>query len=223
MFRSKVCGITGIIHEVDHLEEMTTPAPILLTGCDSLLTLYRYMKPVHSIKAQWHHCDILSHLQASIHSNKSKHTWLHIKAHLSRTQPRTKLSPNAILNEKMDALAGMVMDAYSKAIPITPTLGMPIVWVGKSQLKGNIKQSVYICLTRHPIKDYLEDRKFISHGSYNLAAWDALCKAQGSDHNRDLCISKMICNQIPTLQIIHRRKQVVSDKCPFCHTAVKDV
>ena len=146
-FCSEVCGVTGIIHEVEHLEEKATPEPILLTGCGSLSTLYQCMKPVYSIKARQHHCDVLSHLQALIHSNRSKHTWLHVKAHQSRFQPKKKLSPNTLLNEKMDTLAGKVMTAYPKALPFTPTLGMPIVWVGNCQLTGNIKQSLYIHLT----------------------------------------------------------------------------
>ena len=99
-FHSEVCGVTGIVHKINHLETLMTPAPILLTDCNSLMTLYRCKAPQYSVRARWNHCDLLSHLQASIHANATNHTWMHVPAHQIRKKPTSHLSRNALLMKK---------------------------------------------------------------------------------------------------------------------------
>ena len=222
-FRSKIGGVTGIVQEVRCLETLTYLAPIILTGCGSLSTLHRCMSPQYSIIAQWAHCDLLSHLQASIHTNTSKHAWMHIKAHQTRVKPRSQLSRNALLNEEMDALATKIIEAFPKADPFQPSIGMPTIHFHKVWITGNVKKSLYHLITRQPVKAHLEDRKVIGYGTYDMIDWISIPRARGSNHNQDLCMSKVLCNQLPALQILCRRKHFTSNKCPFCAVATEDL
>ena len=135
-----------------HLQTLTNPAPILLTECDSLSTLYQCAAPHYSVKARWNHCDLLSHLQASIHANETNHAWMHVPAHQIKKKPVTHLSRNALLNKEMDALASRIMETYPKAAPFRPTVRMPTVHYGKIAITGNICCSLYLHLTRKPVK-----------------------------------------------------------------------
>ena len=222
-FCSEVGGVSGIVHKVTHLETLASPAPILLTGCDSISTLHHCMSVQHSVKARWSHCDLLSNLQAPIHLNTSTHAWMHVKAHQTRTKIRSQLLRNALLNEDMDALATKIMEAFLKAEKFETSIGMPSIHCRKIWIACNIKQSLYQLLRRQPVQAYLEDRKVVGHGTYDLIDWVTICKAQGSNHNWDLQRSKVISNQLPTLQILYCRKHVISDKCLFCTVAVEDM
>ena len=110
-FRSEVCGVIGIVHVITHLETLTNPAPILLTGCNSLTTLYQCVAPQYSVKARWNHCDLLSHLQALIYANETNHAWMHVPAHQIRKKPASHFYRNALLNKEMNALASRIMEA----------------------------------------------------------------------------------------------------------------
>ena len=121
----------------------------------------------------------------------------------------------------MDALASQIMDAYSTAEPFRSTIGMPTVHYCKIAMTGNIHSSLYCHLMRQPVKTYLESSYIIGLGTYDSIAWEVINKARGLRHNLDMQISKLICNQLPTLQTLSRQKQVISDKCPFCKTMVE--
>ena len=224
LFLSEIGGFKGLVYEVKYLETLTPPAPILLTGNDSLSTLHCCMSPWYSVKARCAHCDLLSHLQTSIHLNNSNHAWMHVKAHQTRTKIRCQLSKIALLNENMDALATKITEAFPKADRFQSTIGMPSVYCGKVWITGNVKHTLYQLITRQLVQAYLEDKKISGPGMYDLIDWVTIRKARGYNHNRDLCMSKIIiCNQLPTVQILHRRQHVTSDKCPFCKVAVEDV
>ena len=181
------------------------------------------MPPQDSVKAPWVHCNLLGHLQASIHANTSKHAWIHVKAHQTRVKPRSQLSRNALLSEDMDALATKIMEAFLKADLFQSSMGMPTVHFHEVWITCNVKQSLYGLITRQLVQEYLEDRKVIDSGTYDMIDWISICKARGSNHNQDLRMSKVICNQLPTLQILCHRKVVTSNKCPFCAVATEDL
>ena len=123
-FCSKIGGLTGIIHEVAHFEQLLTPVLILITGCDSISALHRCLAPTYSVKDPWHHCNLLSNLQAFLVSNSSAHTWMHVKAHQTKVTACQNLSYNIQLNEDMDALATRIMDNFpsSHLFPSNPTV-----------------------------------------------------------------------------------------------------
>ena len=95
------------------------------------------------------------------------------------------------------------------------------VYCGKVWTTGNMKQALYQLITRQPVQAYLEGKKVIRPGTYDLIDWVTICKARGSNHIRDLRMSKVICNQLPTL--LHCRRHVTSDKCLFYKVTVEDV
>ena len=168
------------------------------------------------------HCDLLSHLQASISANETNHAWMHVPAHQIRKKSARCLTRNALLNKEMDSIASWIMEAYPSAAPFNSTVDMPTVHYGKIIITGNIQSSLYHHLTRQPVRQYLESRNIIGPGTYDTVAWEAIHKARGWKHNLDMRLSKLICNQLPTLQTLHRWKQVISNKCPFCKTKVED-
>ena len=84
-----------------------------------------------------------------------------------------------------------------------------------STITGNVKRALYLHLTRTCLEKYLESKHIIGHHTYLLIFWPAICKAQGFNKNQDIRITKLICNQLPTMQILHWRKHATTDKCPY--------
>ena len=119
-------------------------------------------------------------------------------------------------------IASRIMEAYTPAAAVRSTVGIPTVHYCKTAITGNICCSLYCHLTRQPVKNYLESRRINGPGTYDSIAWEAINKARGLRHNLDMQIFKLICNQLPTLQTFFCRKWVISDKCLFCKTKVKD-
>ena len=90
------------------------------------------------------------------------------------------------------------------------------------KLAGYITKSVYLHLTRARVLQYLEDKCVIGPNTHLPICGKVIQKACSLNKNRDICISKLICNQLPTLQVLIQHKYKIDNKCPFCKTHVED-
>ena len=79
-----------------------------------------------------------------------------------------------------------------------------------------MESTLYSELLSQPVSAHLEDSEVIGPISTSLVHWPSIQQACTSNWNQNLCISKVICNQLPTMQIMFWQNHATIDFCLFC-------
>ena len=122
----------------------------------------------------------------------------------------------------MDKLSTKIMNRFQSSKNLWYRDRMALIKVNGITIIGDVEKLLSNHLTQIQIIPYLETKHIIGANSHHLVYWKAVKKAHGSHWNWDIRISKWICNQLPTLQVLFCQKQSTSVRCPFCSSRLED-
>ena len=141
-YRGENAGIYGLLVKLEYLVKKASAAHHnkregIVLGSDCLSTLRWVLLPRKAIKAQMKHSDLLLRIQDKIKTIPIPITWVHVQGHQKTVSQ--KLTPDTILNKKMDKLAKEINQTFHSPTGRQCAGGQCTIRVQGQLITGNIK------------------------------------------------------------------------------------
>ena len=142
-YRGENGGIYSLLLELQHLLQVAQaihkdPPQGILISSDCLSTLQWVIHHRTRIKAQMKHSDLISIIKDKLNKIPTPITWVHVHSHQKSSDH--PLTPNAVLNEKMDKLAKEINQMFATPSGSQGKGGICSIHVKGTRITGNVSE-----------------------------------------------------------------------------------
>ena len=138
------------------------------------------------------HSDLFSLIQDKIKTIPIPITWIHVHEHQKASSK--KLTPNTILNKRIDKLEMEINWAFKTPTERQCKGDQCTIRVQGQLITGNVKNRLKHILLSILVKEYISSKKIIGKGSAPLVHWPALANSRRTTFHQNVQKSKWVCN-----------------------------